>query len=172
MGKTAIAHTIALLQLAEGWEALDCRIPEDFFRSYDRDRNQVFVADDAFGRTEFDPTLARAWERDLPKLLARVDSRHWLLWTTRRHILVRALREIDLEGGARRFPEPGEIIVQTQDLSIGEKARMLYRHAKAGELRTDFRLAIRKQAREIVKSPHFTPERIRRLIQERLPEIS
>ena len=72
MGKTAIARTISFAQFLKNWDLIDCRNPDDFFRSFDSNRSQVFIADDAFGRTEYDPTLGRAWERDLPKALRRI----------------------------------------------------------------------------------------------------
>ena len=60
MGKTAIARTVALAQLTAGWEAHECRHPDDVFRHYRHDRAQVFVADDAFGSTEYRPTRPSA----------------------------------------------------------------------------------------------------------------
>ena len=58
MGKTAIAWTIALTQICKGWEAVVCDRPDDLYRAHAQDRKQVFIADDAFGRTEYDPSGA------------------------------------------------------------------------------------------------------------------
>src|SRR5690606_10418231 len=52
MGKTAIAWMISLAQLSQGWSAIICNEPSEFFRSYKKEDSQVFIADDAFGRTE------------------------------------------------------------------------------------------------------------------------
>lgn len=52
MGKTAIARTVALAKHSTGWDVFDCRHPNDVFRTFDRARKQVFLADDAFGSTE------------------------------------------------------------------------------------------------------------------------
>jgi hypothetical protein len=65
MGKTAIAHMIALAQLTTGWEAHDCTSPEQVWKAFDRERSQVFVADDAFGSTEYRPDAAEHWAREL-----------------------------------------------------------------------------------------------------------
>ncbi|HEV7487346.1 MAG TPA: hypothetical protein VGQ65_16865 [Thermoanaerobaculia bacterium] len=170
MGKTAIARTVAFGHLLADWQAIDCRRPGDFFAAYDGRLPQIFVADDAFGRTEFDPTLANEWERDLPKIITRLDTKHRLIWTTRKHILQRALYEMDLSGKARKFPSPGEIVVTAEDLSLEERARILYRHGKllATHMGRDF---IRRASPQLVNDKHFTPERIRRLVTEVIPEL-
>jgi hypothetical protein len=49
MGETAVARMLALAQLTSGWEAHECTRPEQFWNAFDRDRAQVFVADDARG---------------------------------------------------------------------------------------------------------------------------
>ena len=172
MGKTAVARIIALAQLSQGWQAVDCRNPNDFFSSLQSGERQVFVADDAFGRTEYNPMLGREWERDLAAVLSRVDRRHWLIWTTRRHILARALRDMDLPPRARKFPEPGEVVVSADELTIQDKARMLYRHARVSAQGDALRTLVRANARRIVQSPYFTPERIRRFVTERLPVLA
>jgi hypothetical protein len=172
MGKTAIARVLSIAQLSLGWDALDCRTPNDLLTSYDSNRKQLFVVDDAFGRTEYVPNLGRLWEQDLSKVLHKVDRKHWLIWTTRKHILARALKDMDLTGKASSFPEPGELIVTADALSNEEKAKILYRHARAGNLENTYRMLVRTHATLIVSDSHFTPERIRRFISERIPELA
>jgi hypothetical protein len=172
MGKTAIARVLSFAQLTLGWEALDCRSPDDLFLGYDVSQSQIFVVDDAFGRGEYEPTFGRLWEKDLSKALHKIDHKHWLIWTTRKHVLSRALKDMDLEGKATSFPAPGEVIVTAEDLSTEEKAKILYRHAKGGQLATLFRSLVRIHASLIVRDDHFTPERIRRFIEERVPELA
>jgi hypothetical protein len=53
MGKTAIAWMVAIAQLSQGWDSYLCQSPDELFRLFAHDRSQVFVADDAFGRTEY-----------------------------------------------------------------------------------------------------------------------
>ena len=172
MGKTAIARTIALSRLLMGWQIIDCRNPEDFFAAFDSSSRQLFVADDAFGRTEYDPELGRMWERDLPRILNYIDPRHNLVWTTRKHILARALHDMDLTGRAAAFPKPSEVIVTADDLTVEEKARILYRHGRAARLDTPSRAVVRDNAVRIVADVHFTPERIRRFVAEVLPNLT
>jgi len=171
MGKTAIARMVALSKVLDGWEAIECRCPDDVFHALRSDASQVFVADDALGRTEYNFSLGRQWELDLPGILRRIDERHWLIWTTRKHILARALSAMDLREPAEVFPQPSELVVDAADLSVEEKAHILYRHAKGARLEEDHKSLIREHARDIVKSAFFTPERIRRFVKEALPEL-
>lgn len=171
MGKTAIARMIGLTQMVNDWEVYECQEPQDIDRVFQRDAHQVFIADDAFGRTEYDPMKGRAWETAIPRLLRRLDGKHWLLWTSRKHILERALSKMDLQSPARNFPNPGEVIVAANNLSLEEKARMLYRHAKAMSLSEAARALVKENAKFIVESPHFTPERIRRLCADKVEQL-
>jgi hypothetical protein len=160
-----------LAQLSQGWDAFLCQSPPDF-RLYKEDRSQIFVADDAFGRTEYDPSLTALWEKDLGYVVSRLDQKHWLVLTSRRHLLERARQGMDLQGPAAKFPDPATVLIDAGKLSRIDKALMLYRHARYAA-RSDRALAIvRAQAMKIVDHPSFTPERIRRFISDRLPELA
>ena len=83
MGKTAIARTIGLALQTEGWEVHECTHPEQIWKALARERPQLFVADDAFGSTEYRPDAAEHWALDLDRILQALDHRHWLIWTSR-----------------------------------------------------------------------------------------
>ncbi len=172
MGKTAIARMVALALHLDGWTAVECREPDDFYAAYESGNQQIFIADDALGRTEFDVGLGRQWERDLPRILRRTDASHWLVWTTRKHILLRALAQMDLIAPATGFPDPGEVVVDAGDLTMEEKARILYRHAKSSCVGAEMVSIVQDHAQRIVESKFFTPERIRRFVQETLPALA
>src|SRR6185437_5858537 len=133
MGKTSISWMIAFVHLANGWQVIDCESPDDFFRLYQTDKRQIFLADDAFGRTEYIGEIGKRWERQIGNIVHRLDNHHVLIWTSRKHILQRALIKMDL-GSSVSFPKPAEVIVQADDLSRREKALILYRHAVASSL--------------------------------------
>ena len=164
MGKTAIARMIALAQLTDGWEAHECVRPEEIWRAFDPDRRQVFVADDAFGSTEYRADAGERWASEMERILRMLDDRHWLIWTSRPAPLKAGLGRIHRERGAERFPAPGEVLVDASALDVAEKTVILFRHAKAAELSRELRLWLERVGAEIVDEPHFTPERIRRLI--------
>ncbi|MEK6408375.1 MAG: hypothetical protein AABN34_15720 [Acidobacteriota bacterium] len=166
MGKTAIGRMIALVQVLSGWEAVECRGPEDVLRAYRHDTKQVFIADDFFGRNEYEPERVSLWERELPHILTMRNSEHWLIVTSRAHLLRIGSEDLDLGSFDRVFPSLGEILVDASDLSTVEKAQMLYRHAKAANLPEKVRSFIRGGAEDVVSNPYFTPERIRRLMEE------
>lgn len=171
MGKSAIAWMLAMVQISCGWQAVVCSGPNDFLGLYDANMQQIFIADDAFGRTEYDPARGKQWEQELSKILFRLDSNHWLVWTTRKHILERAVKKMDLQGSAYRFPKPGDIFVDSSRLSTSEKALILYRHAKAANLELEARQLVKRYAEVIVRNPNFTPERIRLLISDAIPNL-
>ncbi len=164
MGKTAIARTIALAQLTDGWEAHECIRPQEIWRAFDPNRPQVFIADDAFGSTEYRADAGERWASDMERILGTLDDRHWLIWTSRPAPLKAGLHRIRLERGAERFPSPGEVLVDASALDVAEKTLILFRHAKAAQLSQERRLWVEQAGAEIVDEPHFTPERIRRVI--------
>ncbi len=168
MGKTAIAQMIALAQMTDGWEAHECRAPEQLWRVLAPDRRQVFIADDAFGSTEYRPDAAERWAHALGRLLPSLDDDHWLIWTSRPAPLKAGLRRVQRERHAERFPAPGEVLVDAGDLDLAEKTLILFRHAKARGLGGEARRLVRSSALTVTEHPHFTPERIRRLVDNRL----
>jgi uncharacterized protein YoaH (UPF0181 family) len=172
MGKTAIARVIGLAALTDGWEVHECIRPDELWRLFARDRRQVFVADDAFGSTEYRPDAADRWAVELDAILRAMDERHWLLWTSRPAPLKAGLRRIHREHGVERFPQPAEIGVDTALLDASEKALVLFRHAKAAELGHRATELVRAEGWSIVSHPHFTPERIRRFVAGRLRELA
>lgn len=171
MGKTAIAQIIALAQMTDGWEAHECNDPEQVWRAFDPERRQVFVADDAFGSTEYRPDAGERWARGLGRLLGMLDAQHWLIWTSRPAPLKAGLRRVQRERGAERFPAPGEVLVDASDLDLAEKTLILFRHAKDHSPTGPARELVRSVGLGIVEHPHFTPERIRRFVTGRLEEL-
>ncbi len=171
MGKSSIAKMVALARAAEDWRVVQCESPHDFDRVYRNDEPQVFVADDTFGRTEYVAGEAEAWGRALPRILPQLDSRHWLVWTSRSAPFHEGIRQLDLEGTAANFPDPGEVVVQARNLSVEEKALMLYRHAKVGKLSEFHKSIVRTYASSIVDHDYFTPLRVERFVSQRLSQL-
>lgn len=78
---------------------------------------------------------------------------------------------MDAQGIARSFPDPGAILVDVSELSLEERALILFRHARSAGLEREAKALIRKHAGEIIVDPEFTPERMRRFVHESLPLI-
>jgi hypothetical protein len=172
MGKTAAATMVALARMTAGWEAHECRGPDDLLRAFAAERAQVFIADDAFGSTEYRPDAAERWARDLPRILRVLDDRHWLLWTSRPAPLRAGLHRVHQERGAERFPRPGEVQVDAGALTVAEKALIFLRHVRAADVPASTRALARRVGPTVVAHPHFTPERIRRFAATRLAELA
>src|SRR3954451_21445318 len=162
VGKTAIAQMLALAQLTDGWEAHDCRTADELLGRYREGVPQIFLADDAFGSTEYRPDSADRWARELDRVLARMDSRHWLVWTSRPAPFAAGLRRVHRERGLERFPDPGAVQVDASRLTVEEKALILFRHVRAAEVGRDRREFVKHHGEEVVAHRYFTPERIRR----------
>jgi hypothetical protein len=172
MGKTAIARMIGLAAAADGWEVHECTDPAQVAAAFDPGAAQLFVADDAFGSTEYRPEAAERWATHMERLLRRLDDRHWLVWTSRPAPLHAALARLRRERGAERFPRPGEVLVDASALDRAERALILLRHARAaGVGGTPVARVVRALGDAIVEDPHFTPERIRRFATGRLARI-
>lgn len=157
MGKTAIAWMIASFLVTHQWQVIDCAGPLDFFQLFNPELKQVFIADDAFGTTEYRVTLGDEWARELHKVLPKLDLHHRLIWTSRAHILKEALREMSLQGTAANFPKPGDVIVNAAKLNREEKAYILYRHARSAHLETAAKTIVKTHAAEIIDDDYFTP---------------
>ncbi len=67
--ETTIGRIIALSQVCSGWEAIECRNASEVLRQFVADRRQVFVADDFFGRTEYEPMRVTEWQSELAHIL-------------------------------------------------------------------------------------------------------
>jgi hypothetical protein len=171
MGKTAIARMVALAQLTCGWEAHECIRPDELWKRFSRDRAQIFIADDAFGSTEYRPEAAERWALELDRVLRAMDERHWLIWTSRPTPLRAGLRRIHREHGTEHFPQPAQVQVAADDLETEEKALILFRHARASRLVDSAVALVLAHGWQIVEHAHFTPERIRRFVSDRLPQL-
>jgi hypothetical protein len=171
MGKTAIARTISLALLDDGWEAHECTRPEEVYARLKPDTPQIFVADDAFGSTEYRPDAAERWARELDRILRSTGETTWLIWTSRPAPLRAGLRRIHRERGGERFPQPAEVQVDASALGVDEKTLILFRHARAARLTRRQRRRVLDHGEQIVAHPHFTPERIRRFVAGRLREL-
>ena len=172
MGKTAIARTIGLASLTAGWEVHECIRPDELWARYRRGRRQVFIADDAFGSTEYRPEAAERWALELDRVLRAMDDEHRLLWTSRPAPFKAGLRRIHREHGIEHFPRPAQVQVDATDLDVAEKALILFRHAKAASLPAEAVELVKAEGWTIVGHPHFTPERIRRFVSNRLVDLS
>ena len=124
MGKTSIGWWLAMSQIANGWQVVECNTPADVFESTNQREAGFLTADDAVGRTEFNVDRGALWETDLSRFCNGSIKTTCSSGRPGR-ILERAIREMDLQGKAASFPEPSEVLVQADKLSTKEKALIL-----------------------------------------------
>jgi hypothetical protein len=172
VGKTAIAQMLGLAQMTAGWEVHECSSPDQLWALFVRGRRQLFIVDDAFGSTEYQPDGAEQWAQALGRLLEELDDAHWLIWTSRPAPLKAGLGRVRRERGSERFPAPGDVLVDASELDLAEKTLILYRHVKGRRAPPAARQLVRAWGLTIVEHPHFTPERIRRLVTDRLEALA
>ena len=172
VGKTAIAQMLGLAHLTDGWEVHECSSPDQLWAAFARGRRQLFIVDDAFGSTEYRPDGAEQWAQALGRLLEELDDDHRLIWTSRPAPLKAGLGRVRRERGSERFPAPGDVLVDASDLDLAEKTLILYRHVKARQAPPAARELVRAWGLTIVEHPHFTPERIRRLVADRIEVLA
>jgi hypothetical protein len=78
---------------------------------------------------------------------------------------------MDLQGKAATIPDSAAVLVNVAKLSELEKALILYRHARAANLDMEAKEVLKSHVKLIVTDGSFTPERIRRFVQESLPAL-
>jgi hypothetical protein len=165
MGKSTVARIVGLMKSHDGWEYQECRNPDEFFKLRQPSRRQVFIVDDAFGSTEYKPELASAWGNDLDAVLRSAGSDCWLIWTSRSAPLIEALSQMNLQGRAEQFPAPAEVVVDAGELSLEERAHIIFKHAVTAKLPSVIKHVFRNLALQAVEDEHFTPLRARNWVE-------
>jgi len=170
-GKTFIGAALSLAYASDGFEIYDIKEPNDIFKIFDATTKQVFFADDAIGSITFEPSLGNDWSRQLVSILNKLDKKHKLIWTARRYILQEAMERTKLTELIDNFPGIHEVLVSVGDLTLMEKALILYNHVKHAKVSPAARNIIKDKASFISNHPNYTPERIRQLACFLLPQI-
>jgi len=173
VGKSMIAAACAFVYSAEGYQIDVVRDPSDLLRicGLDESGRHLFIADDAVGSLTYSPGLTERWSDEFSKIFGSLNGEHKLIWTARRYILQEAIHKSRLGDKIKAFPSIYEILVEVSDLTILQKAEILYNHAKSGNLDQSTKKIIKENAEKIVNDPNFTPERIRQLINDFIPSF-
>ena len=162
-GKSTIAAALAIAA-ADQWNCIPvfAAHPDDFKAHWNPDEpNQFFWVDDAFGQTQFDPSLAEGWSRLFPLLTAALHKGAKILFTSRNYIYHAAKRE--LKETAFPLIRNSHVIIEVENLKPQEKERILYNHIRLGSQPAEFRKAIKPFLSSLAGSSKFFPEVARRL---------
>ena len=161
-GKSTIGAGIAV-GAADIWQSSTIRAtsPADVKKHLKAGGKQFFWIDDAWGTTQYLRGLAEEWNQIFPLMQGGIKDGSRFLFTSRDYIWKSAKQDLKLNA----IPVLGksQVIINVQELSVQEKAQILYNHMKLGDQPVSFRTAIKEQLPEIAVRQDFLPEVARRL---------
>ena len=162
-GKTTIASLLAMAALDQGTTSvLSLDSPVSVVEHWNpSEPSQFFWLDDAFGVTQYEDSLVRAWNHILPRVDTMLSRGARMIMTSRDYIYNHA-REYLKESAFPRLNE-SQVVIDVHDLSIEDKEEILYNHIKFGNQPRDFRKEIKPYLEGAARNPRFIPEIARRL---------
>lgn len=162
-GKTTVSYALALAGLDHlGLNVFVIKHPDELREYWDPlDPHRFYWIDDAFGQTQFDYSLATAWNRQIDRVRAAVEKGARFVLTTRSYIWNEAAHTI------KRYALPlldnSQVHIYVQDLTRREKRQMLYHHLRMGDQPTAFKEAVHPHLEALSELKNFLPEAARRL---------
>jgi len=162
-GKTMIASALSVAA-TDLWNSrvVKADAPSDVATHWNPNAgDQLFWVDDAFGTTQYLPMLSNAWNHQLHKMKAAVNSGTRFVFTSRDYIYADARR--DLKQDILPLMSESQVVIRVQDLPISDKRQILYNHIRRGRQPQEFRHAIKRYLGMVAASPRFLPEVARRL---------
>ena len=162
-GKSMIAATLAVGAIDE-WKChtLKVRDANEFVRhSNPHESKQFFWIDDAFGPTQFDVSMAIAWNGVFPHMQAAIRRGAKVVFTSRDYIFRSA--QNFLKDSAFPLLRDSQVVIQVEQLSEGERNQILYNHLKLGRQPKKFRTGVKPFLAATAREPLFKPEIARRL---------
>ena len=149
------------LQISGKCSTIKSTSPEHLHRHLDPTGNQFFWIDDAWGSTQYQRQRTEGWNQVFPLMRGAMKRGTRFLVTSRDYIWQSARKELKLQ--ALPVLTKSQVIINVHDLSLEEKARILYNHLKLGDQDEGFRRSIKPILPSIAKRPDFLPETARRL---------
>ncbi|MDE0665981.1 MAG: hypothetical protein OXH67_10345 [Acidimicrobiaceae bacterium] len=161
-GKTTIAGQLALAAAdVFGTHVVMLEDATQFAERWNPNEKQLFWLDDAFGATQFTPSLAHSWQRIIPKVKSAISTGSKFVLTTRDYIRSHASRYLK----AGDFPpfDLAEVVVDVTELTPRERRQILYNHLKHGQQPKTFLRRLKPHLEKAADHWGFTPELARRL---------
>jgi len=162
-GKTTIASMLAMAAVDQ-WNASTLKLddPGKVVKHWNPDEpSQFFWLDDAFGVTQYEDFLVHRWNHILPQIRPMLRKGAKIVMTSRDYIYNRARK--DLKESAFPLLNESQVVIDVQDLSVGEKCQILYNHIKLGKQPRSFRTDLKPYLEDVASHPRFIPETARRL---------
>lgn len=161
-GKSTIGASLAL-GASDIWKCstIKSTSPEHLEHNIDTDGGQFFWIDDAWGSTQYQRERTEAWNQVFPLMQGVMKRGTRFLITSRDYIWQAARRELKLQ--ALPVLTKSQVIINVHELTVEEKARILYNHVKLGDQDEQFRSTTKQFLPDIAKRTDFLPESARRL---------
>ena len=163
-GKSTIGASLAL-GASHTWNSstIKSTSPIHLERHIDPAGGQFFWIDDAWGSTQYQRERTEAWNQVFPLMQGAIRHGTKFLITSRDYIWSQAKRELKLQ--ALPVLKKSQVVINVHELTIEEKARILYNHIKLGDQPTHVRTQLKSLhlLPYIAKRSDFLPESARRL---------
>lgn len=161
-GKTTIAAQLAL-GAADEFQTAVVKLDyiADLQDRWNPDERQLFWLDDAFGATQFDRSLARAWTTSVQRVGAAIKAGSVFVVTSRDYVFRAAYGY--LKPGSFPLFEESKVVVDVSDLTLDEKRQILFNHLRHGRQPNGFLARLQPNLEVAAGHPGFTPELARRL---------
>ena len=161
-GKSTIGASLAL-GASDLWKCstIKSTSPEHMEDHLDPSGGQFFWIDDAWGSTQYQRERTESWNQIFPLMQGAMKRGTRFLITSRDYIWQAARKELKIQ--ALPVLAKSQVIINVHELTVEEKARILYNHLKLGDQDENFRASIKPILPAIAKSEEFLPESARRL---------
>jgi hypothetical protein len=139
--------------------------PDEIEQFYNKDLNQIFLCDDAFGSHKLSYSSADEWDRKIEGILSLADITHKFIFTSREHVYTAFQRY------ANNFNEKHleKIVVNNEGLTEGERSALFDRYVQLSSLSVPIRNYLLTFEKEITHHIKFSPETVRAFFAN-LPE--
>ena len=130
--------------------------PRDFEAGWNpNDPGRFFWIDDAFGSNVLRDDYVQDWTSAFSKLRAAIKHGNRFLLTSRKHIYEAARRRL----GQRNLAQftDGSAVVDVGDLTLEEKAQILYNHVNFGEQSQSWRSSVKPHLDAVAAVRNFLP---------------
>lgn len=161
-GKSTIGASLAL-GANDRWKCLTIKStsPEHLQKHLDHNGGQFFWIDDAWGSTQYQRDRTEDWNQVFPLMQAALNRGTRFLFTSRDYIWNAAKFQLKLQS----LPalKLSQVVINVHELSIQEKARILYNHIKLGDQPFAIRQTLKPFLPAAAEHADFLPETARRI---------
>lgn len=161
-GKSTIGASLAI-GAADNWQCstIKSTSPDHLQLHINPSEPQFFWIDDAWGTTQFQTNRIEAWNQVFPLMHGAMKKGTKFLITSRDYIWNEAKKHLKLH--ALPILNKSQVVINVHELTVEEKARILYNHVKFGDQNEEFIEAVKPFLPDLARRHDFLPESARRL---------